>query len=603
MRLTPIGKIVALILVVGIAFGVWKLVSGGDLLAKLAPAAPISGSQEVARVNLPGMQSSPIVNGAATAYTEPGTSPGCTDKPEVRFLIWAWNAQMGALLANGGPQATSGSLMCRNGVNLKFARQDDTSKMQEALVAFASELKAGNTNPGKGAHFVAIMGDGAATFLKGLNDQLRKLGLEYTAKVVGSCGFSRGEDKFMGPPGWKSDPQSSRGGVVAGVLRDGDWNIAQKWLGDNGLRNNPNEKTWDPDALNWVAANDYIDAAEKYISGFSEERPVVRNGKPTGERKRITVEGVVTWTPGDVSVAKKKGGLASIASTLEYSSQMPNVIIGIDRWMKEHRDSVVGMLDAFTQGADQVKSNPKALHRAAEISSQVYHEENADYWERYYKGVDEQDKQGLSLRLGGSAVSNLADNLVTFGMYEKSANLFAATYRTFGDIVVAQYPQLVPSYPPVDQILDTSYLAALKEKSPTPIARAEPQPSFKKDQPVRTVISRKAWRIQFETGRAAFTGAATGDLERLKRDLLVAGAVAVEIHGHTDSVGKPDQNMALSEARAFAVKEWLEKQSRLNFPEGRIRVVAHGQQNPVAPNTTNEGRARNRRVEVVLGAQ
>jgi OOP family OmpA-OmpF porin len=75
----------------------------------------------------------------------------------------------------------------------------------------------------------------------------------------------------------------------------------------------------------------------------------------------------------------------------------------------------------------------------------------------------------------------------------------------------------------------------------------------------------------------------------------------VGIHGHTDSQGNPAANMTLSEARAFAVKQWLEKKSPVNFPKGRIQVFAHGQQNPVAPNSTEQGRSQNRRVEIVLG--
>lgn len=598
MKLTPFAKFFLTIVILGvIGYAVWHY-RGSGLLEKVIPSAKSKDSKVPLKADLPPMDDSAPPSDSKVQFASSST-PGCTEKPEVRFLIWAWNAQMGGLFANGGPQAAKGSLMCKNGVNLKFVREDDVGKMQESLVSFATELSRGTRNPTKGAHFVAIMGDGGAQFLKGINDTLARLGGEYKAKVVGSMGYSRGEDKFMGPPDWKSNPASSRGGVVSGYLRDGDWNIALKWLGDNGLCNNPDEKTYDPGCLNWVAASDYIDAGEKYISGFCDDRPVVRNGKKTGETKRACVNGVVTWTPGDVNVAHKKGGLVSIVSTKEYSSQMPNVVIGIDKWMKENRPAVEGMLTGFFEGGDAVKSSQAALRRGAEVSAVVYHESDADYWEKYFRGVTETDKQGLSVPLGGSAVNNLADNLVLFGLRPGSSNLFAATYKVFGDIVVQQYPDLVPNYPPVAEILDTSYIQGIARRS-APTTQAE-MPKFAPGERVTSVVSRRAWQINFDSGRATFTPDAQRELEQLLRDLLVASGTAVEIHGHTDSQGTPDGNMALSESRAFAVKQWLERRSPVNFPSGRVRVFSHGQQNPVAPNASAEGRAQNRRVEIVLG--
>jgi OmpA-OmpF porin, OOP family len=593
-KLTPLSKALVTLIVVGaVGAGIYTQKD------RLFPDKPREPASVPPIATLPDERDPKGQTTARVDPTLPTAKPGCADKPEVRFYHWAWNAQAGIMLATGGKQAVEGSLMCKHGVNLKLIREDNVDQMQALLLAFAEELKRGAKNPTKGAHLIAIMGDGGAAFFKAMNDSLIRLGSEYRAVVVGSAGFSRGEDKFMGPPEWKQNPQAARGGVVAGYLRDGDWNIAMKWLGDNGIPNNPDETVYDPDALNWIAASDYIDAAQKYISNYCTDLKNVKTGK--SERK--CVEGVVTWTPGDVNVAEQRGGLVSIASTREYRSQMPNIIIGNYKWMRENKDIVKGLLKATFEAADEIKRDDAALRRAAAVSAVVYGEQDADYWYRYFTVQTVKDKQGLMVELGGSSVNNLADNLNTFGLAEGSVNLFAATYNVFGNIVKQQYPSLVPSFYPVEQVTDLVYLQELAAEG-QPVTRAD-LPTFRSDPtPVSTtqVISRKSWDIQFATGKAEFTPRAQDTLGALLDDLVIAGGTTVEIHGHTDNVGSMDKNMQLAEDRAFAVKRWLEQRAPSNFPTGRVRVFSHGATQPVAPNTSPEGRAKNRRVEIVLGA-
>lgn len=600
VRLTPFAKTFIAAAIVGLTALAANRISPG-LANRLFPGEKRQGSMVPEAADLPSV--APQGTSAAVASRPlPGTAPGCQTLPEVRLELWAWNAQLGLLYAAGGPRATTGSLMCERGVNLRLLRQDDSTKMREDLAAFATALKAGQDDPSQGTHLVAIMGDGSATFLQELNNVLLRLGPEYRAKVVASAGYSWGEDKFMGPPSWRQSPAASRGGLVAGVLRDGDWNIAQKWLGENRLCNNPDEHTYDPECLNWLATPGYVEAAQAYVANACEDRPVVRKGHRTSETKRVCVDGVVTWTPGDVMVAQKRGGLVSIASTREYRGQMPQVLIGVDRWMRGHRETVEGLIAAMLDGGDQVRSNPAALRRGAEVSAQVYGEETPEYWARYFAGVTERDAQGLTVDLGGSRVNNVADDLQLFGVTELApgaANLFAATYTVFGKVVVAQYPELVPRFAPVEEVLDTSYLVNVARRSGA--RTAADLPTFSSTLPLRQEISRGSWNISFAPGAATFGREAPAELDELFRQLVIAGGTAVEIHGHTDSTGEPKANQALSEERAFAVKRWLESRSPANFPEGRLRVFAHGQEQPVASNATAAGRAQNRRVEIVLG--
>lgn len=85
-------------------------------------------------------------------------------------------------------------------------------------------------------------------------------------------------------------------------------------------------------------------------------------------------------------------------------------------------------------------------------------------------------------------------------------------------------------------------------------------------------------------------------MDDLIKDIQAHPEAVVYVEGHTDNVGPEEYNKALSLDRARAVAQELEK---YNFPN-EIRTYGAGSTMPIASNDTAEGRAQNRRVDVVL---
>jgi hypothetical protein len=230
--------------------------------------------------------------------------------------------------------------------------------------------------------------------MRGHNEALAQIGPEYKAENVGGTGRSYGEDKFMVPPDVKADPKKMAGLLVAGVVMDGDWNIALYHARANGICNNPDPKTYNPDCLNWVPTMMFTEAGEKYIQGACEDRMVVKNDPKTGETKRtgetknVCVNAVVTWTPGDVTIAQKKGGLVNALTTRENDSQMAVAIIGLKGWNARNRATVEGILAAGLEAGDQIKrGGGPVLMRASAASAKIFGEGDAKYWTKYYGGA------------------------------------------------------------------------------------------------------------------------------------------------------------------------------------------------------------------------
>ncbi len=534
-----------------------------------------------------------------TPVALPTSSPVNVPATPIRMEVWEWNAQANLLFANGGATTTKGSLMEKNGVNLHIIRQDDTSQMQTDLIACAKEIHDGAQSCSSGANAVVIMGDGSAQFFAAINQPLKKLGPEYIAKVIGATGYSRGEDAFMTPPEVKSDPNAARGLLVAGVLRDGDWNIAEKWAGDNNIPSNPDEHTYDPSAINWVNAADYLKAAEAYNSSQCEDRKVVKDAHPTGEIKHVCVNAVVTWTPGDVNIARGKGGLIKVVSSKQYRSQMPAVIIGSEAFFQKNRPEIEGLLAATFEAGDQMKAFDQSLHKAADISAKVYNDQDGEYWYKYFKGVTEKDSTGLRVDLGGSAVNNLADEKILFGMQSGTNDNFRSTYSTFAKIDLQQYPKVFEStpLPPASEIEDKSFISGAESAMNS--SGGDADTTNYTEQAAGSAVSSKVWEITFKSGSADLTPESEAVMRELKDSTAITG-LAIQIDGYTDNSGPDSINVPLSQRRAETVRDWLHNAAPVNFPKNRFRPEGHGSQDPVASNATADGRAKNRRTVITL---
>lgn len=101
--------------------------------------------------------------------------------------------------------------------------------------------------------------------------------------------------------------------------------------------------------------------------------------------------------------------------------------------------------------------------------------------------------------------------------------------------------------------------------------------------------------IEFRPGSARIAPESEPVLQRLLEILDDNPTVRIEITGHTDNQGNRRRNIRLSEQRADAVRRWL---VRAGVRRNRIETAGRGPDNPVADNDTEEGRARNRRIEI-----
>ncbi len=107
--------------------------------------------------------------------------------------------------------------------------------------------------------------------------------------------------------------------------------------------------------------------------------------------------------------------------------------------------------------------------------------------------------------------------------------------------------------------------------------------------------------LTFKSGRAEIGADQRGLLDKVRQAINVFPNSQVVVEGHTDSYGSDAANLALSRKRAEAVRDYLTNE--LGVPAFRISAVGYGETRPIASNDTEEGRARNRRIDIRIEPQ
>lgn len=594
-KLTTFSELLIVIVAIGAILGGVYYVSPG---IKTAVSKQLNG------IDLNQTDVNNVTNAAKIPLPSTELSSEVADKPLVRIGAYAWNAQSGIIVSNGGPKTTKGSLMEKNGVNLEIIRQDWLSELRNMQMKFIEEFDKGEAFPSseKSVFAVIIMGDGAPFYISSVQKSLdEKYGKDkYHVQVMGAVGMSYGEDKLIGPPNWKSDPKSMKGSVISAVLGDGDWVTTVNYCFANGLKVNPDPTTYDAEAVNIYPSenDDYIKSAEELIksqtTGWTVTLKEVVDGKLTGKSVNRKIDGCATWTPGDKTVFDKLTGFVDIVSTKEFNNQMPTTIIGVKEWAVKNPDIVSNILKSALTASNQMKNYEDWKVRASEAVAATYKIETPEYWYKMFKG-QQGTKGGLTYNMGGSKVFNYADAMQYYGLSD-GVNRYKSVYNQVAGYLTELNPfgfnENVGAVVPYDQAVNLFFLKNINDIESTSADKADYSGEAKE------VVASGEWKINFNTGSSEISSSSSKEVEKIYNLLVQAENTKLTVVGHTDNVGNADANLALSKSRAQAVVEYLKQKG---IPANRFQLVdGKGQSNPIGDNNTASGKALNRRVVITF---
>ncbi len=335
---------------------------------------------------------------------------------------------------------------------------------------------------------------------------------------------------------------------------------------------------------------------------------------------RVNPEGAVVLDGADVIVNGGTQSSSSINSELgimyqfkglEVSASSKQVVqsfsnfgyTGLDGYgLRRH---LIGYL-AYTQRInDKFSVKPSLMYKGInnvgqlDVNADVNYKNLFQFGLGYRTGVGVIGRAGLNIRdlfFLGYAYEIPMKNIASYG---------AGSHEVILGLKLCRKPKdnprdtmsVVNVTPQIDTVVQIQYVTdtLVVEKIDTVfIDRGETVQRIS-DTEAERVLNLASRKLEFEHDKAIILRKSYGELESLTNMLLIREDLKIKLEGHTDNNGSEEYNMELSKNRVQAVKDFLV--SNGVAPE-RIEIYYYGESKPIADNSTREGRAQNRRVEM-----
>jgi len=486
----------------------------------------------------PGASAAPHAPAAAASLSPANKSAPLKDRP-VRVALSQWPGHMGLVVGAGGLRTQPGSIAAKEGLDVEIVFIEDAPSKNKAL-------QTGDVD------FVWETVDELPIALSGYRAQ------NVEARAFLQIDWSRGGDACVASKEVQK-VEDILGRKSAVLMFSPDHTVFEFMITNSRLTREQ--------------VTEVRKATKFSMDDFTYARVLF-------EKKEIDV--ACLWEP-DVTLAlASRPGAHRLFSTADATELVADTLFARKDFLDQHQDVAQKLARTFFAAAAAGERDKPA---AAKLISTVAP-----------RFRDELGYEKTLAALSWAKWTTLEDNVRLFGL-DGSAPGFDRVYNQ-ADSIWINYPEaeIKDRFAPV-VVRDDRAVKAIWEAAGKPVAKAE---EVAAEDVARTgaAVFTKPISITFDSGSDRLSAEAISLInQQVLPQLQIAGGMYARVEGNTDSVGDFSANQALSEQRAAAIVSYLVSRG---IPAARLVARGNGSAAPVATNKTPEGRALNRRTDVLF---